>query len=57
MKKPRSQKTAADVKSSQRDARSGSLQRMVRRFRVLEELCVQSLLHCHSVSVSLSRLS
>ena len=31
MKKPRSDETAANVKSSQRDARSGSLQRMVRR--------------------------
>ena len=31
MKKPRTDETAANVKSSQRDARSGSLERMVRR--------------------------
>ena len=31
MTTPRSDETSADVKSSQRDARSGSLQRMVRR--------------------------
>ena len=38
MKTPRPDETAADVKSSQRDARSGSLQRMVRR-------CVDLLTH------------
>ena len=32
MTTPRPDETAANVKSSQRDARSGSLQRMVRRF-------------------------